>query len=112
MKEINQGDIYFAYLDPVKGHEQSGNRPVLILQNNSLNRSLNTVVIAPITKNLKASGYLTTYFLNKNVSKLQFDSVILLYQIRTLDKSRLKREVCSLSKEKFNEIKQQLNFVF
>ncbi|MCK5510557.1 type II toxin-antitoxin system PemK/MazF family toxin [Candidatus Parcubacteria bacterium] len=109
---MRQGDIYFANLSPVKGHEQAGFRPVLIMQNNILNNNLNTVIIAPITSNLKAKGKLTTYFLSKKISKLKNDSVILLFQIRTLDKNRLQKRISCLNKNDFFEIKSQLRFVF
>jgi mRNA interferase MazF len=112
MAQIKQGDIYLADLNPVKGHEQGGFRPVLVLQNDILNANLNTVIIAPITKNLSAKGYLTTFFLNKKISRLTHDSVALLYQIRTLDKERLKKPVSSLGAALFKDIKKQLFLVF
>lgn len=112
MKEIQQAEIYLANLDPVKGHEQGGYRPILILQNNHLNKHLNTVVIAPITKNLRYKGYLTTFFIEKKKSKLKFDSVALLYQVRTIDKKRLKKAVCQLDAVLFSAIKRQLSLVF
>ena len=111
MKQIKQGQIYFANLNPIKGHEQGGYRPVLILQNDILNKFLNTVIIAPITKNLKAKGYLTTYFLNKKTSGLKFDSVVLLFQLRTIDKKRLINKVVFLNKEIMANIRAQLLFV-
>lgn len=109
---ICQGDIYFTDLNPIKGHEQAGFRPVLIMQNNILNKNLNTVIIAPITSNLQAKGKLTTYFLPANISNLNQDSVILLFQIRTLDKKRLKKKISALNKGYFSQIKNQLRFVF
>ena len=109
---MRQGDFYLANLNPVKGHEQAGCRPVLIMQNNILNNNLNTAIIAPITSNLMAKGKLTTYFLSKKISKLKNDSVILLFQIRTLDKKRLQKRISGLSKNDFLEIKSQLRFVF
>lgn len=112
MKNLKQGAIYFADLNPVKGHEQAGFRPVLVLQNDILNKNLSTVIIAPITTNLKAKGYLTTCFLAKSVSGLPQDSVILLYQIRTIDKMRLKRLVSNLSPVIMRQIKEQIAFVF
>ena len=112
MKEILQGAIYYADLSPVKGHEQAGYRPVLVLQNNVLNRFLNTIVIVPITSNLQAKGYLTTFFLPKKISKLPSDSVALLFQIRTLDKSRLKKFVSILNSELLKQIKEQAWLVF
>lgn len=112
MKEVKQAEIYFAYLDPVKGHEQAGNRPVLILQNDILNKHLNTVVIAPITSNLNAAGYLTTYLLDKKTSKLKTDSVVLIHQIRTIDKVRLKKKSGALSMEEFRKIKAKMTLIF
>lgn len=99
-------------LNPVKGHEQAGFRPVLILQNNILNTNLNTVVIAPITKNLRARGYLTTYFLDKKKLRLKYDSIALLYQMRTIDKMRLRRRIASLAYDDMKDVKEQLLLVF
>jgi len=111
MTEIQQGQIYFADLDPIKGHEQGGYRLVLILQKNILNKHLSTVVIAPLTKNLKARGYLTTYFIPKNLSGLSFNSVALLFQLRTIDKKRLKKFVSVLDKSTMAQVREQLFFV-
>jgi mRNA interferase MazF len=112
VKQINQGDIYLANLNPVKGHEQAGLRPVLVLQNNILNRNLNTIVIAPITSNLEAKGLMTTYFLSGKESGLKKDSVALLYQIRTIDKTPLKKEVGHISKKDFSQIRVKMMRVF
>lgn len=109
---IKQGEIYFADLNPVKGHEQAGFRPVLILQNDILNKNLHTVVVVPITKNIKAKGYLTTYFLEKKISKLPADSVALLFQIRTIDKNRLKKRIIQLSHQTMHEMKRQTFLIF
>ncbi|MFH1713108.1 MAG: type II toxin-antitoxin system PemK/MazF family toxin [Candidatus Jacksonbacteria bacterium] len=109
---IRQGDIYLANLNPTQGHEQAGFRPILVIQNNTLNTYLKTVIIAPITSNLKAQGKLTTYFLSKNSSKLSKDSIVLLFQLRTLDKKRLQKKIHTLNPKNFLEIKKQLRFVF
>lgn len=111
MKEIKHGEIYLADLDPVKGHEQSGYRPVLVLQKDPLNRYLNTVVIAPLTKNLKARGHLTTFFLDKKSSKLKHDSVVLLFHLRTVDRLRLTKLVSRLGAAEMQKIREQLAFV-
>lgn len=107
-----QGAIYLVDLDPTKGHEQSGKRPVLVLQNNVLNKNLSTIVIAPLTSNLKLKGTLTSYFLSSEICGLQKDSVILLFQVRTIDKSRLEKYVGTLSETDFNDVKKQLSYVF
>ena len=110
--KISQGEIYWANLNPVKGHEQSGYRPVLVLQNNILNRNLNTVVIAPITKNLQAKGLLTTFYIAKKYSGLNFDSIALLYQLRTIDRKRIGNKVGVLTGEEMRDVKNQLLAVF
>ena len=107
-----QGSIFLAQLDPIQGREQGGFRPVLILQNNRLNHILNTFIVAPITTNLKFKGLFTTVFLEKHTGALTKDSVALLYQIRTLDKSRLKKFVGKITMEQFAQIRQQMMFVF
>lgn len=109
---MKQGSIYLANLNPIKGHEQAGTRPVLVIQNDTLNKALPTVIIIPITSNLKAKDSLITWFLPKNESNLKQDSVALLFQIRTLDKKRLIKKIGQLQKTKIALIKQQLNFVF
>lgn len=110
--QIRQGDIFLADLNPIRGHEQAGFRPVLVLQNNTLNHNLNTVVIAPLTTNLSAKGLLTTFFIEKKNSGLKYDSIILLFQIRTLDKARLEKKVRNVSEECFAQIKDQFKFIF
>ena len=109
---MKQGDIFLADLNPVKGHEQAGFRPVLIIQNNILNKNLNTAVIIPITSNLKAKNSLITWFLPKKQHKLKQDSVALLFQIRTIDKKRFRKKVSSLKKEELNKILKQLKLIF
>ena len=109
---IEQGGIFLADLNPVKSHEQAGFRPVIVMQNDILNQYLSTVIIAPITANLKAKGKLTTYFLSNNISKLDKDSVVLLFQIRTIDNDRLQKKISNLSKEEFLQIKNQCRFLF
>lgn len=112
MKQVNQGDLYLVDLNPIIGHEQAGLRPVLILQNNILNRHLYTVVVAPITSNLKAKGLMTTYFLPAKLTKLRQDSVALLYQLRTIDKSRLIKEMGHLPKKDFSQLRAKMMRVF
>lgn len=111
MKRILQGDIYLANLNPAIGHEQSGLRPVLVVQNDTLNQNLSTSIIAPLTSNLKFKGYLTTYFLEKTQTKLPLDSVVLLYQLRTLDQGRLTKRLGHLSDPLLRSIKKQLLLV-
>lgn len=109
---IKQGDIFWANLNPTIGHEQKGLRPVLILQNNLLNEDLNTVIVAPITTNLEAKGFLTTYFLKSVMTGLKHDSLALLYQLRAIDKKRLNQKAGKINAGSFLEIRHRLALVF
>ena len=104
---IQQGDIFWANLNPTKGHEQAGRRPVIILQNDILNQNLNTVMIAPTTTNLEAKNRLITYFLPATATGLMQGSVALLYQARTLDKKRLQEKITTLSPAQIQKIKEK-----
>lgn len=96
MKEIKRNDIYYAELNPVVGSEQGGLRPVLILQNDTGNRHSPTTIVAAITSSLRKTK-LPTHLAIK-VKGLKKDSIVLLEQIRTIDKSRLIEFVGSLDK--------------
>ncbi len=112
VKTVQQGDIFMANLNPVKGHEQAGLRPVLVIQQNTLNRFLNTVIIAPITSNLALKGKLTTHYLPEKSSGLKQDSLVLIYQIRTLDKSRLIKKVGHMEQNDFFDLRVKLMRMF
>lgn len=109
---MRQGEIYLANLNPAKGREQAGFRPVLVMQNDFLNKNLSTVLVAPITSIVEKKGLLTTHFLAKKKSGLPKDSLALLFQMRTLDKMRLKKKVGKLDPAEFARVKGQLKFVF
>ena len=88
---IKRGDIYYAELNPVVGSEQGGTRPVLIISNNMGNRHSPTVIIAAITGKTQTKAKLPTHTEVKNFEGLDRDSIVLLEQIRTVDKKRLKQ---------------------
>ena len=94
--EINRGDIYYADLSPVVGSEQGGVRPVLVIQNDVGNKYSPTVIIAAITSQLTKAKLPTHIELKKEKFNLVKDSVVLLEQIRTLDKRRLQEKVSSI----------------
>lgn len=94
--EICRGDIFYADLSPVVGSEQGGFRPVLVIQNDVGNKFSPTVIIAAITSQLSKAKLPTHIELNKEKYNLLKDSVVLLEQIRTLDKRRLVNKVSSL----------------
>ena len=89
--EVNRGDIYYADLSPVVGSEQGGVRPVLVVQNDVGNKYSPTVIIAAITSQLSKAKLPTHIELNKDKYNLAKDSVVLLEQIRTLHKRRLRQ---------------------
>ena len=93
---IKRGDIYYADLRPVIGSEQGGVRPVLIIQNDIGNRHSPTVICAAITSRMNKAKLPTHVELNASTSNMVKDSVILLEQLRTIDKKRLKDKVCHL----------------
>ena len=94
---IKRGEIYYADLSPVVGSEQGGVRPILIVQNDTGNKYSPTVIAAAITSQINKAKLPTHIELNANEFGLQKNSVILLEQIRTLDKRRLKERVGELT---------------
>ena len=87
---IRRGDIYYADLSPVVGSEQGGIRPVLVIQNNVGNRHSPTIICAAITSKMNKAKLPTHIELSAQDYKIVKNSVILLEQIRTIDKQRLK----------------------
>ena len=99
-----RGEIYFADLSPVVGSEQGGIRPVLIIQNDVGNKYSPTVIISAITSQLSKAKIPTHVELSAREYNLPKDSVVLLEQIRTIDKRRLKEKVSELDNKKMREI--------
>ena len=102
--EVNRGDIFYADLSPVVGSEQGGVRPVLVIQNDVGNKYSPTVIIAAITSQLAKAKLPTHIELKKEKYNLLKDSVVLLEQIRTLDKKRLQNRISSIDKTTMQEI--------
>lgn len=94
---IKRGELYYADLSPVVGSEQGGVRPVLVVQNDVGNKYSPTVIAAAVTSKINKAKLPTHIELPSNMYGLQKDSVILLEQIRTLDKRRLKERIGELS---------------
>ena len=93
---VKRGDIYYADLSPVVGSEQGGVRPILIVQNDTGNKYSPTIIAAAVTSKLNKAKLPTHIELNAHEYGLNKDSVILLEQIRTLDKRRLKERIGEL----------------
>ncbi|MBE5963793.1 MAG: type II toxin-antitoxin system PemK/MazF family toxin [Lachnospiraceae bacterium] len=96
---IRRGDIFYADLRPVVGSEQGGIRPVLIIQNDVGNKHSPTVIIAAITSKMNKAKLPTHVELDAHKCDIIKDSVILLEQLRTIDKKRLKDKVCHLEED-------------
>src|SRR3989339_1938079 len=96
VENIQRGNILLANLEPIKGCEQGGIRPVLVLQNNFYNKYSPVVIVAAITSKEFSKEFPTNVFLLKQESKLDKDSTILLNQIRTIEKQRIIKKISSL----------------
>ncbi len=105
-KVITRGEIYYANLGKGIGSEQSGVRPVLILQNNIGNRYSPTVIVAPITTRPKK--VMPTHVMVSPIRNLEAHSSVLLEQIRTIDRERLQEYLCTVPKYKLKQINAAL----
>ena len=102
--KVKRGDIYYADLSPVVGSEQGGVRPVLIVQNDVGNRFSPTVIAAAITSQINKARLPTHIELSAQTYGLTKDSVVLLEQIRTIDKRRLKERMGRLDEKLMNRV--------
>ena len=109
---VRRGDIYYADLSPVVGSEQGGVRPVLIVQNDVGNRFSPTVIAAAITSQRAKAKLPTHILLDAETTGLARDSIVLLEQIRTIDKHRLKERMGRLDHLAMTQIDQALSISF
>jgi len=107
MNDIKRGELYYADLSPVIGSEQGGVRPVLIVQNNVGNMFSPTVIVAAVTSQISKAKIPTHIEISSNYG-LTKDSVLLLEQIRTLDKRRLKEKIGTLDDKCMQSVNQAL----
>lgn len=112
MNMVKRGDIYFADLSPVVGSEQGGIRPVLIVQNDTGNRHSPTVIAAAITSQTGKARLPTHIMLTAPDCGLSRDSVILLEQIRTIDKSRLRERMGRLDEATMSKVDNAISVSF
>lgn len=106
--ELKRGDLYYADLSPVVGSEQGGIRPVLIIQNNIGNKYSPTIIISAITSQINKAKIPTHVELNASEYGLPKDSVVLLEQIRTIDKRRLQQKIGTLTERKMLAVNNSL----
>jgi len=100
---VKRGDIYYADLSPVYGSEQGGVRPVVVIQNNKGNAFSSTVIVAAVTSNIKKIFFPTHVLIDAGTG-LNKPSIVLLEQIRTIDKSRLAEKIGSINAVQMHKI--------
>ncbi|AGA58997.1 MAG: type II toxin-antitoxin system PemK/MazF family toxin [Thermobacillus sp.] len=106
---VKRGDVFFADLSPVVGSEQGGVRPVLIIQNDIGNRFSPTVIVAAITAKIQKAKLPTHVELSAEAHGFDRDSVVLLEQIRTIDKQRLTDKITHLDDETMKKVDESLS---
>ena len=112
MNTVKRGDIFYADLSPVVGSEQGGMRPVLIVQNDAGNRHSPTVIAAAITSQTGKARLPTHISLSARGCGLTKDSIILLEQIRTIDKSRLRERMGQLDPDTMQAVNRAISVSF
>ena len=107
-RQIKRGEMYYVNLEPVVGSEQGGTRPVLIIQNNVGNKFSSTTIIAAAITSKTAKSSLPTHITIKNVAGLDRDSLLMLEQVRTIDRSRIKGYIGTLDDKKMEKVNKAL----
>ncbi|RUS45355.1 MULTISPECIES: type II toxin-antitoxin system PemK/MazF family toxin [Cohnella] len=105
---VKRGDVFYADLSPVVGSEQGGVRPVLVIQNDIGNRFSPTVIVAAITAQIQKAKLPTHVEIDSKLHGLDRDSVVLLEQIRTIDKQRLTDKITHLDEEMMRKVDDAL----
>lgn len=107
-KKIKRGDIFYANLDATIGSEETGVRPVIIIQNNIGNKYSPTTIVVPLTKEIRFKMNQTTHYFLSSFGNIKFDSIILTEQIRTIDKNRLEEKIGIINRKTMREIEQKI----
>jgi len=107
---MKQKDIFLVNLDPTKGSEQSGKRPVVVISGDTMNTNLGICIVCPISSKIK--GYTACVPLKKNkINNLGWDSEIITFQIRTISKERLEQKIGKITDLELSQIFKGLNLV-
>ena len=109
---VKRGDIFYADLSPVIGSEQGGIRPVLIVQNDVGNKYSPTIICAAITSQINKAKLPTHIEIDSDRNTLVKDSVVLLEQVRTVDKKRLREKICHLDDSFMSRVDRALRVSF
>jgi len=105
---LKRGDIILVNFEPIRGSEQGGVRPAIVVQNNILNNFSPITIVAPFTSRIYEKEYPTNVFISKQDSHLDKDSTIMLNQLRTIDKSRIIKKISSLDFYLMNKVDRAL----
>ena len=106
---IKKGDLYFADLSPVMGSEQGGVRPVLVVQNDVGNKFSPTIIVAAVTSKKNKADLPTHVEIDAGGTGLSKNSIVLLEQLRTIDKRRLKERIGTIDKNRLPEVNEALS---
>ncbi len=107
---VKRGEIWVAELSPTRGSEQAGTRPILIFQNDAINKYTTTVLAVPLTTNLRRASLPSCVQISKGEGGLASDSVALCHQLRVLDKTRLTKKIGTVSHETLSAIEDCIKF--
>ena len=107
-RHLTRGDIFYANLDGTIGSEQSGIRPVIVVQNDVGNKYSPTTIIVPLTKKVRLKINQPTHFWINPFGNIRFDSIVLTEQIRVIDKSRLKEKIGVMNDKAMQEIDNKI----
>ena len=107
---VKRGEVWMADLNPVRGSEQAGMRPVLIFQTDAINRFSTTILAIPFTTNLRRAGLPSCVQVSLGEGGLSRDSVALCHQLRVLDKTRMTRKLGELNSETLERIENCVLF--
>ena len=107
---VKRGEIWLANLNPIRGSEQAGTRPVLIFQNDAINRFTTTFLSIPLTTNLRRASLPSCLTIPQGEGGLAKDSVALCHQLRVLDGARLLKKLGEVTKETLTEIESVVMF--
>ena len=106
--DFHRGDVYLASLDPVMGSEQGGIRPVVVLQNDTGNYYSSTIIVAPITSKSEKKPKQPTHFYAEHIHGMDVPGMVLLEQIKTIDKRRVKKYLGKMSRQQMDKISEAL----
>jgi len=108
--KVERGEIWLANLDPTKGSEQAGTRPIIIFQETTISKFTSTIITIPLTTNLRRAALPSCFLIPNGQGGLNQDSVALCHQLRVLDKTRLIKRLGHLDLETISELERIVLF--